>query len=89
MAIFLIFASIVLLSLSIQWLTKRWFFATGLPCCIYLLLIGTGVLFPNRVLPALTLGLPMIFFAALLGSYIYETRINPSRFNDPTDTHRQ
>ena len=89
MAIFLIFASIVLLSLSIQWLTKRWFFATGIPCCIYLLLIGTGTLFPSRVIPALTLGLPMIFFAALLGCYIYETRINPSRLNEQKDEYEE
>jgi len=32
---------------------------------------------------ALTLGLPMVFFAGLLGSFLFETKLNPKRHMSP------
>ena len=79
MPVFIAFVCIVLLSLSLQWLSKRWQIATAIPCIIFITMLVLGDLFPKHTLLALTLGFPMVFFAALLGCYIYETRINPQR----------
>ena len=86
MSIFIIFVSIVLLSLVLQWLSKSWLIATGVPCSIFSLLIFSGALFPNHTFPAFALGMPMVFFASLLGSYVYETRLNPERSSNSNDT---
>ena len=91
MAIFIVFVCITLLSLAIQWLSKRWQIATAVPCIIFIALLGFGGLFPQHSLLALTLGFPMVFFAALLGCYIYETRINPERhklFEEGSDNEK-
>ena len=85
MPIFIIFVSIVIISLVLQWLSKRWLVATGVPCAIFVTLILSGALFPNHLFPAFALGLPMVFFASLLGSYLYETRFNPDRHDKNDD----
>ncbi len=89
MPVFILFVSIVLLSLVLQWLSKRWYIATGVPCAIFTLLILSGALFPKYVFPAFVLGLPMIFFASLLGCYLYETRLNPERHNNESNENNQ
>ena len=79
MIVFVVFVAIVLLGLVLQCLTKRWQAATGVPCILFITLLMTDNLFPEHGTLAFTLGIPMVFFAGLLGSYIYETRINPER----------
>lgn len=80
MIIFVAFVFIVLLGLVIQWLSKRWQAATGIPCVIFATLVLTNNLLPGQGSLVFTLGLPMVFFAALLGSFVYETRLNPKRY---------
>jgi len=84
MFIFIAFVAIVLLGLVLQWRTKRWQTATGVPCVIFITLLLTDTLFPEHGTLAFTLGIPMVFFAGLLGSYIYETRFNPERHTELT-----
>jgi len=84
MLVFIAFISIVLLSLVIQWLSKQWIKATLVPVALFSgLLLFTNLFQGNKIL-AFTFGLPMVFCAALLGSYLYETKINPQR-NDTED----
>jgi hypothetical protein len=82
MIVFILFCVIVLLSLAIQWLSNNWLVATTVPCFIFVVLIFTGSVFPSSKTIAFFLGIPMIFFAGLLGSYLYETRLNPDRHKD-------
>ena len=79
MIIFVAFVAIVLLGLVLQWQTQRWQAATGVPCILFIALLLTDNLFPDHGTLAFTLGLPMVFFAGLLGSFLYETRLNPNR----------
>ncbi len=79
MIVFVVFVAIVLLGLVLQCLTKRWQAATGVPCILFITLLMTDNLFPEHGTLAFTLGIPMVFFAGLLGSFLYETRFNPNR----------
>lgn len=82
MVVFIGFVVIVLLGLTLQWLSQQWALATFIPCSLFILLLTFTPIFEGGKVIALTLGLPMVFCAALLGSYLYETRINPSRLED-------
>lgn len=82
MIVFVAFIAIVLSSIVLQWQTKRWQLAAGIPCLVFIALIVTDILFPEHGLLAFTLGIPMIFFASLLGCYVYETRLNPNRHDE-------
>ena len=79
MIIFVAFVALVLLGFTLQWQTQRWQAATGAPCMLFITLLLTDNLFPDHGTLAFTLGLPMVFFAGLLGSFLYETRFNPNR----------
>ena len=85
MIAFVCFVSIVLLSLIIQWLSKQWVTATLVPTSLFLGIVLFSPVFSGFKLVAFTLGLPMVFCAAVLGCYIYETIINPdkSQENEP------
>ena len=77
MIVFLAFVILVLLGIVLQWLFKRWQISAGAPCLVFCLYSLT--LSPQKLILALSFGAPMIFFAGLLGSFLYETRLNPNR----------
>lgn len=89
MVIFISFVAIVAIGFILQWLSNNWMLATGLPTLAFAILalsygnqLPLNDTFGSTAILTFLFGTPMVFFASLLGAYLYQTKIQTNEADE-------
>ena len=64
-----------LIGFAMYAMTKKWLVAVLIPCILFVLISFIGNTEQGFIVFTLTFGVPLVFFAGLLGAYVYQTRV--------------